>query len=76
MTKTKITSNSRRRSGNVGLMIPMYVFTILFVALPILYLFLLSFLQRAQVWGVDFTFTLDNYKEYWNRCIWILSGSL
>ena len=61
MTKTKITSNSRRRSGNVGLMIPMYVFTILFVALPILYLFLLSFLQRAQVWGVDFTFTLDNY---------------
>ena len=63
MTKTKITSNSRRRSGNVGLMIPMYVFTILFVALPILYLFLLSFLQRAQVWGVDFTFTLDNYKR-------------
>ena len=44
-------------------MIPMYVFTILFVALPILYLFLLSFLQRAQVWGVDFTFTLDNYKR-------------
>ncbi|MFR3506328.1 MAG: spermidine/putrescine ABC transporter permease PotB, partial [Waltera sp.] len=63
MTKTKITSNRRRRSGNVGLMIPMYVFTILFVALPILYLFLLSFLQRAQVWGVDFTFTLDNYKR-------------
>lgn len=57
------------------MLIPMYVFTILFVALPILYLFLLSFLQRAQVWGVDFTFTLDNYKEYWNRCIWILSGS-
>ena len=39
------------------------MFTILFVALPILYLFLLSFLQRAQVWGVDFTFTLDNYKR-------------
>jgi len=63
MTKTKITSNSRRRSGNVGLMIPMYVFTILFVALPILYLFLLSFLQRAQVWGVDFTFTLDTFWQ-------------
>ena len=45
------------------MLIPMYVFTILFVALPILYLFLLSFLQRAQVWGVDFTFTLDNYKR-------------
>ena len=33
------------------------------MALPILYLFLLSFLQRAHVWGVDFTFTLDNYKS-------------
>ena len=41
----------------------MYVFTVLFVALPILYMFLLSFLQRAQVWGVDFTFTLEHYKR-------------
>ena len=63
MTKTKTKSNGHRSLGNIGLMIPMYVFTILFVALPILYLFLLSFLQRAQVWGVDFTFTLDNYKR-------------
>lgn len=45
------------------LLVPMYLFTILFVALPILYLFLLSFLSRAKVWGVDFTFTLDNYKR-------------
>ena len=63
MTKTKTKSNGHRNLGNIGLMIPMYMFTILFVALPILYLFLLSFLQRAQVWGVDFTFTLDNYKR-------------
>jgi len=56
-------SSGRRAAGNIGLLIPMYVFTVLFVALPILYLFLLSFLQRAQVWGVDFTFTLDNYKR-------------
>lgn len=45
------------------LLAPMYIFTILFVALPILYMFLLSFLTRAEVWGVDFTFTLDNYKR-------------
>lgn len=44
-------------------MAPMYIFTILFVALPILYMFLLSFLTRAKVWGVDFTFTLENYKR-------------
>ncbi len=49
--------------GNWALLAPMYVFTILFVALPILYMFLLSFLTRAEVWGVDFTFTLDNYKR-------------
>ena len=45
------------------LLAPIYVFTILFVGLPILYMFLLSFLSRAKVWGVDFTFTLDNYKR-------------
>ena len=42
------------------LLAPMYVFTVLFVIGPILYMFLLSFLQRAEVWGVDFSFTLDN----------------
>ncbi len=49
--------------GTVALLAPMYVFTILFVGLPILYMFLLSFLSRAEVWGVDFDFTLDNYKR-------------
>lgn len=52
-----------KKSKNNLLLLPMYVFTILFVALPILYMFLLSFLSRAKVWGVDFTFTLDNYKR-------------
>lgn len=45
------------------LLLPIYVFTLLFVALPIVYMFLLSFLSRAEVWGVDFNFTLDNYKR-------------
>lgn len=47
----------------MALLAPMYIFTLLFVGLPILYMFLLSFLSRARVWGVDFTFTLDNYKR-------------
>ena len=46
-----------------ALLAPMYIFTILFVGLPILYMFLLSFLSRAEVWGVDFDFTLENYKR-------------
>jgi len=49
--------------GYIALLAPMYIFTILFVGLPILYMLLLSFLSRAKVWGVDFTFTLDNYKR-------------
>ena len=53
----------KNRKSNWLLLLPMYLFTILFVALPILYMFLLSFLSRAEVWGVDFTFTLDNYKK-------------
>lgn len=49
--------------SNWLLLVPIYIFTILFVALPILYMFLLSFLTRAKVWGVDFTFTFENYKR-------------
>ena len=45
------------------LLAPVYAFTILFVALPILYMFLLSFLTRAEVWGVEFQFTLANYRR-------------
>lgn len=55
--------NKKSSKKSQLLLLPMYVFTILFVALPILYMFLLSFLSRAEVWGVDFTFTLDNYKR-------------
>ena len=58
--KKKKTSGDK---GNMALLAPMYIFTILFVGLPILYMFLLSFLTRAEVWGVDFHFTLENYKR-------------
>ncbi len=51
------------KNSNIALLAPMYIFTILFVGLPILYMFLLSFLSRAKVWGVDFDFTLENYAR-------------
>ena len=53
----------KKTKNNWLLLLPIYLFTILFVALPIAYMFLLSVLSRAEVWGVDFTFTLDNYKR-------------
>lgn len=59
----KKNKESLKTKGNGLLLAPIYLFTILFVALPILYMFLLSFLSRAEVWGVNFTFTLDNYSR-------------
>lgn len=61
--KKKKKAVSVRNKGNWLLLAPIYLFTVIFVAVPILYMFLLSFLSRAEVWGVDFTFTLDNYKR-------------
>lgn len=61
--KDKKKKTSSFGKGNIVLLAPMYIFTILFVGLPILYMFLLSFLSRAEVWGVDFTFTLENYRR-------------
>jgi len=41
--------------------IPLYIFTILFVAGPLVYMFVLSFQTRAEVWGVINEFTFQNY---------------
>lgn len=42
---------------------PLYVFTLLFVAGPLIYMVVLSFLRRAEIWGIVHEFTLDNYKN-------------
>lgn len=59
----KQTGKGKLRTGNWVLLAPIYLFTIIFVGFPIVYMFILSFMSRAEVWGVDFTFTLDNYKR-------------
>ena len=40
------------------LRIPIYIFTVVFVLLPLAYMLLISFLTKAKTWGFDFTFTL------------------
>lgn len=42
---------------------PLYLFTLIFVAGPLVYMVILSFLRRAEVWGVLHEFTLDNYAN-------------
>ncbi len=44
-------------------LLPLYLFTILFVGAPLLYMVVLSFLQRAESWGVTSQFTLQNYIQ-------------
>lgn len=56
----------RKRNRWWMTVMPLYLFTIFFVALPIVYLFVLSFLTRAQTWGVVNEFTLDNYLKILN----------
>lgn len=45
---------------------PLYIFTIIFVALPLIYMIVLSFMKRAEVWGVVNEFTLSNYQKILN----------
>lgn len=45
------------------MILPLYLFTIVFVACPLIYMVALSFAQAAPGYGVEWTFTLDNYKK-------------
>lgn len=42
--------------------VPLYLFTVFFVLLPLVYVLALSFMTRNVTWGVDAEFTLENYK--------------
>ena len=53
----------RRLRGEALTVLPLYVFTLLFVLDPIVYMIVLSFLTRAETWGVLPEFTLQNYKN-------------
>lgn len=44
------------------LLVPIYLFTLIFVFAPLIYMFALSFMKRAQVWGAVPVFSLDNYR--------------
>ncbi|HJB88186.1 MAG: ABC transporter permease [Blautia sp.] len=53
----------RRRSSSVWMILPLYIFTIVFVAGPLIYMVALSFSQSAETFGVEWAFTLENYKK-------------
>ena len=53
----------KKKSGSVWMILPLYIFTIIFVAGPLLYMLALSFAQPKAGHGVEWTFTLANYKK-------------
>lgn len=53
---------TKKKSGSMWfLLLPIYIFTLAFVFFPMIYLLVLSFMERARVWGFEWSFTLDNY---------------
>ena len=55
--------NKNSSKMSLAMLAPVYIFTIVFVALPIIYMFVLSFLKQAESWGVVYEFTLKNYLD-------------
>jgi spermidine/putrescine transport system permease protein len=45
------------------LILPLYVFTLILVLLPLLYMLVLSFMRRQGNWGVALEFTLRNFRR-------------
>lgn len=53
----------RRRTNATLLTLPMYLYTVVFVLGPLVYMLILSFMSRDDGIGVAAVFTLDNYKN-------------
>lgn len=53
----------RRKSGSLWMIAPLYLFTLIFVACPLIYMVALSFSVPNAGYGVTWKFTLENYKK-------------
>ena len=51
------------RGYSAALILPLYVFTLVLVLFPLIYMMVLSFLRREGAWGIAAEFTLRNYKR-------------
>ncbi len=58
----KPVGKKRNKYGGEALtLVPLYLFTLLFLVGPLVYMVVLSFLTQADTWGVVPEFTLENY---------------
>ena len=52
-----------KKKSNWLLILPLYIFALIFVLGPMIYMVVLSFMTKAEGWGVVNAFTFDNYKN-------------
>ena len=50
-----------RSDSSAWMALPLYIFTIVFVVCPLIYMVALSFATPSRGFGVTWKFTLDNY---------------
>ena len=43
-------------------LLPMYIFTLIFILGPLVYMVILSFMRRQGIWGFEMVFNLRNYR--------------
>jgi spermidine/putrescine transport system permease protein len=53
----------KNKKGSLLAVLPMYIFTLVFILGPLLYMVLLSFMRREGAWGVEADFSLRNYAR-------------
>ena len=64
MAKDMSRLKKRQRRGEFLMALPLILFTVLFIVGPLVYMVALSFMTRAETWGVFPEFTLQNYGEH------------
>ena len=52
-----------RNRTTIFMILPLYLFTLIFVACPLLYMVALSFATPGEVHGVQWIFTFENYRK-------------
>lgn len=60
MSKAKAVKAKQHISPTVWLL---YIWTLLFVALPLVYVVTITFLKKGEVWGITDQFTMENYQN-------------
>ena len=61
--KKSMSSPKRKGNREALTLVPLYLFTLLFLVGPLVYMVVLSFMTRAETWGVLPEFTLENYRD-------------